>query len=41
MATSARTAGYDADIGALERDYGIKLTRFRPWAEAHRSELVR
>ena len=28
--------GYDADIPGLKRTYGIELTRFRRWAEAHR-----
>jgi uncharacterized protein YbjT (DUF2867 family) len=28
--------GYDADIDALERTYGIKMTRFRDWAAANK-----
>ena len=36
MLESFNSVGYDADIPGLERTYGIELTRFRRWAEAHR-----
>jgi uncharacterized protein YbjT (DUF2867 family) len=32
--------GYNADIAGNERTYGIKPTRFREWAAAHRAALA-
>ena len=32
--------GYNADIAGLERDHGIKPTRFRDWAVAHKAALL-